>query len=93
MGCPVHLPLDRQRHGPLDFLCRMSGPLRDDLDVDVLHIRKRFDRQRNEGTDPHRNEKAHGAKHQQALAKREPNQSADHRGVRSLLRAISFACK
>ena len=86
----IHLPLDGQGNGALYLFGGVSRPLRNDLDVDVLHIGERVDWQIQERVHTNRREQRGGAEHEQSLAERETDQATNHE--RALLsRTIHFA--
>ena len=74
----VHHDFERNRDLLLDLLGRDPGPLRDDLDVVVGHVRIRFDRQIVE-RDRAPDEQQHGERQdQKPVVQRKIDKAANH---------------
>ncbi len=81
----VHHDFERNGNLLLDFLCRASRPLRDDLDVIVGHVGIGFDRQPLKGNDaPEKQQRSH-YHHQETVAEREFDDCPDHGPITGLL--------
>ena len=83
--------LDRQRDGALHVFRRLAGELRDDLDLDVLDIRERFDRQVRQGIAAEADERDRQHQYEHALRQRKDDQAVDHEllSARALISASS----
>ena len=74
----THLPLDRQRDATLDFFRCLARHLGDDLHLDILDIRKRFDRQILQRAYPHDTHDGKRQQNKRPLIDREVDELAQH---------------
>ena len=75
----VHLAFDRDRDRTLDLLRRLPRVLRDDLDLDVLDVGERLDRQREPRERPGDRDDHRGDQDEDALLQRERDDLLEHR--------------
>ncbi len=78
VGYAVELDFERDRDLLLHLFCGMAGPLGDDLDVGVRHIRISFDGKIVERDDAPNKEDDCEAEYQDAIVKSQIDQVTDH---------------